>query len=240
MAVERSSASDRIQISISKRQLVTLGLALLATALVLWCLHTAPMPWGLVRSWFNMDKESTVPTWFSSVQLFFVALVASYCSYRESARPSAFWRSGWLPVAGLFLFLSVDEVAMFHEGIGGWMSRRLGPGVVPGVLFHWWVVAFLPAIIAWVIYLLVFLWKRFRAHPQLLAVAGAGLLSWLMVLGLEVLAGLTPIRGEVRLNVAGWEEFFEMAGTTCFLLAFSLYAATLPTEAREMTHGRSH
>jgi hypothetical protein len=216
-----------------------LSLALFATALVLRYLHTAPMPWWLIRSWFNMDKESTIPTWFSSMQFFVVMLVASHCSYRESARPSALWRNGWLPVAGLFLFLSVDEVAMLHEGIQSWVGRRLGPGVVPGVYFNWWVVAFLPAIIASVIYLVVFLGKRFRGRPQLLAIAGMGLLSWLIVLGLELLVGLVSIPSRVKVHVLGWEEFFELAGTTCFLLAFSLYAMTLPPGTRELMHGHS-
>lgn len=74
-------------------------------------------PFDKLQLWFDLDREQSVASWFSSSQLMIVGLLLLL---------AAWWR--WhdrserllLAVAGAgFLFLSLDEAVMIHERITG-------------------------------------------------------------------------------------------------------------------------
>jgi hypothetical protein len=66
---------------------------------------------------FNMYEEANLPTWFSSLNLFFAALLL-YVNAQAARIAGEQWRKHWLGLAGVFLFLSIDEAALLHEKIG--------------------------------------------------------------------------------------------------------------------------
>jgi hypothetical protein len=68
----------------------------------------------LSRSYFALHVETTVPTWYSSSILLACSAVAALIARGESIRAHR-GQHRWLLVAGIFLFMSVDETAMIHE-----------------------------------------------------------------------------------------------------------------------------
>jgi hypothetical protein len=121
--------------------------ALAATIVLLAIAHLAfqavrhqlgiPHFYGLVHL-FDMGVEANLPTYFSSMQLLFVAtllLLVGLARRREGDR----YAPHWLCLALIFLLLSVDEMAEMHE-----MSirpiREMAPELVTGVFYWAWVI----------------------------------------------------------------------------------------------------
>lgn len=67
-----------------------------------------------IHEWFNLDEEANIPTWFSIIQLFMVGLIAIATAQSEHyRRPPSKWG---LTLFGFgFIYLSLDEGAVFHE-----------------------------------------------------------------------------------------------------------------------------
>lgn len=61
---------------------------------------------------FDLNREWNIPTWFSVVQLFFVAVLLSVVALSEQAKrsPAGYW---W-GLTVLFLYLSLDEATDMH------------------------------------------------------------------------------------------------------------------------------
>ena len=195
---------------LTQRQVRLLGASLLAVELMLWWLHGATAPWASGHRWFDLDAEGSVSAWFSSMQLFSVAGVAAYCALRERRR-------SWWWLSGLFLYISVDETAGFHEAIGEWLGRRIAPPLFPQGNIKVWMLAFFPLIVFAVWYVAKFLSRDFRGKTGPRVLAWAGLAIWLEALVIETgwVFRQTPLP-----ILVGWEEVLEMAGATCFLVAF--------------------
>ena len=91
---------------------------LLALTLALILLHfllgEAP---GIWRGKFNLDKEANVPTWFAAALLLSVAFCALALYRRQDPGRSGrcFQQLFWLGFSIVYVFLSLDEVAGFHE-----------------------------------------------------------------------------------------------------------------------------
>jgi hypothetical protein len=68
----------------------------------------------ILRAFFELNQEANVPTWFSSLQLALISLACAgsfVCEKMSGAK----YRLVWLGFSLLFLFLSLDETAQFHE-----------------------------------------------------------------------------------------------------------------------------
>lgn len=61
---------------------------------------------------FDLDDESSVPTWLSQALFLFVGVSAALVAYLETKRPR---RLIWLTIAIGALVFSIDEVATLHE-----------------------------------------------------------------------------------------------------------------------------
>jgi len=74
-------------------------------------------PSTFVVTRFHLDKEANVPTWFSSMLLFSISATAIIIYFTGQIRSSAYYlqRSFWIIFSSVFLFLSLDEAAQFHE-----------------------------------------------------------------------------------------------------------------------------
>lgn len=223
-----------LAVSVSRRDVLTLGALLLAVELLLRYLYTAPILWWSVRPWFDLDGEANIPSWFSSMQLLAVGLLAAYCAWRESTPHGARWRNGWWLIMAIFLYLSIDEAAKLHETVGHLVSQRVRLTWFEGGIWsvRYWILAFLP-VLAWATgYLIQFFWRRFAGRPYLLLTVTVGLISWLGVLVCEFVPGVVSMSQWHAIYLIGWEELLEMVGATCFLVAVLRYATTLPSGSR--------
>lgn len=208
------------------------GLLLFEVLLVLMYLATnawfVTFPWGPAPHLFDLNRESAVPTWFSSVQLFTIALVLLVTASNNRAhrlRPTT------LPLAGSagFLFLSMDEVAMVHEQITEVAKYRHYDSLLwfgnDGAWIAIYAVIGIP-VAAWVAWQLRRLWPHFR-HAFVMGVIGAMILVGGAV-GLELIGyALRAALGNFpRWEIAA-EEFMEMAGASVMLYAALLFSARL-------------
>lgn len=101
---------DRLIIGLSA---TAIGLLLIHVVLTICHYQFVELPW-LIRELFDVDEEESIPTWFSSgilflsaVALFFIAALKQHQRDSQSIY--------WIVLAAGFTFLSVDEIAGFHE-----------------------------------------------------------------------------------------------------------------------------
>jgi hypothetical protein len=177
-----------------------------------------------IQQLFDLDGESNIPAWFSSVQLFLIGLIFLLRSRQTNPdhSPSPLF---FLMVSTGFIFLSVDEVVSIHEKISvifkhvELMPRFKGDHGV-------WV--FIYALIGLILFVATFrslaaMWNRYR-HATFIMAIGMGI----VVLGgviLEVISyqflrgGSTPLLYSAEVAI---EEFLEMSGASV-----TLYGAIL-------------
>lgn len=67
---------------------------------------------GMAMLLFNLDTERNIPTWFSTVLLAYLAIVAWDIVPRGAGKVTCV---AYAALAGVFLFLSADESAQLHE-----------------------------------------------------------------------------------------------------------------------------
>lgn len=83
-------------------------------------------PSGKLKRMVDLGGEGNLPTWYSSMQLFLVALLlAVFVSKRFARTEPATWLLPVLPL--VFALLSLDEVAQIHE----WLGRRSDRVLLP-------------------------------------------------------------------------------------------------------------
>jgi len=170
----------------------------------------------------NLDAEANIPTWWSSVLLLGVSVsaLAIWASSKRTEDPGRS-RWHWLVVGGGFLAMSMDESAVLHERIGGWVGDHIDAVRDSG--FFIWPVVFLPAMI-------VVGWAIVRTARDLdrplasLALSGLPLLA-LAVIAEELSGGGAELRSPVETLI---EENLEYAAIGLVLVAYSARAfATL-------------
>jgi len=92
---------------------------LLFVAIVFIILDLLATGWGSYLEYlFDLDQEANIPTWFSTILLFSVAITSFmiYTSGRE-INNSITWRFFWPGFSAVFCFLSLDEASGLHEMI---------------------------------------------------------------------------------------------------------------------------
>ena len=189
-----------------------------------------------IHSLFNMDAESTIPAWFSSIQLFIVGLFLMFaCDKKENENAISVTLVRTVGVG--FVFLSADEAAELHEKISfvaaeimSWlpMFTEKGHGT--------WIVLYIVAgvIAALLMYRSIMnAWKYFR-NEMVFVVIGA----CFFVLGA---IGIESIHFIYKLDIGNnyytlyritvlIEEFMEMAGVSIMLYGVVLYAVKEETQ----------
>lgn len=215
-----------------------------ASLVVLYLLvhNTLSLPWGPLYYLLDLDLETSLPTWFSALQLAAVAVVFAVAAARN-ARPDVL--SGrWLVLASVgFTYLSADEAAMIHEQLAVYVARlgpdwiRLYQGERGGWLYLYGPAILVVALLA--LPVLLRLWRNLR-RPAAWMFGGAA--AYVVgALGVQILMFEVIEPWEARfpttLAIAA-EEFLEMAGVTlvlygALLLALSLTPTPQPTERRD-------
>lgn len=181
---------------------------------------------GVFSNLFNLNKENTVPSWFSSMLLLTVAYHAFLVSQLESVHVRRF-RGLWQLFALLFLLLSLDEAAALHERLQSVLEAH-GGSLARSIKFVWVIPALLVCALLAVAYLrfVVALPARIR---WLLVAAGAVYIGG--AAGLELVGGAVYTHfgnGIAYLLVSTLEEVMEMSGA---LLCLHTLTQVLQLEA---------
>jgi hypothetical protein len=174
---------------------------------------------GLRHDFFHLSREKNLPTWFSSIQLFFVAYFAIIVANKESLIEG---QGGiitnqlfWYVIAVGFSFLSLDEFVEIHELI----KRR---GRTP-----YWVLVYIPIAFFVACYSCYEAMQRRRIYPQLpyyfgvsFFVMGAG------AFGAEWAGNYMPSKISYGMSLVV-EEFCEMLGVSLLIYVILQYSQAL-------------
>lgn len=185
-----------------------------------------------IRHMFDTTAEHSIAGWFAATLTFVVAIAAWVNVVLVRAIDSPVWRrTGWLVIALLFSYLSLDDGAAIHEHLGGGLKQTPVIGDVIGAYASYsWHIVILPFFVAMGFFMLVFLWKELAHRNEKL-----GILAAFSCLALAV--GQDFIEGTIEeydwfeatygmdpyaiLHFAkSLEESLEMLGMTIFLIVF--------------------
>ena len=164
---------------------------------------------------FNLDREMNVPTWFSSFLFLFAAVLLWKAGSLPGPGPARF-RASWRGLAVVFVGLSIDETAAFHEMAVDPLRKLFR---AHGFFHFSWVIlgiAFVAALVPVFLKLWLSLPRRTRA---LFFVAAFLFLSG--ALGMEMVAGpFVERHGAANFSyalMANAEEILEMFGQVVFI-----------------------
>lgn len=220
-----------IKINVNKHMLFKLfiGLVLIEITFVIGYFAAAVIPINKLYKIFNLDGESTIPSWFSSMQLFLIGLIFWTKSIQPNNFPfipPIFFRA----VGAGFIYLSADEACQFHEKIGN--TLRVidnGTNVIPhfegGNGHGFWLLPYFLIVISLVLIFVkdIIAFFKYYKHSAIVMICGLSI-SILGAVGFEIIGyGLRDSNQFLPyiFEVAA-EEFFEMLGFSLFL-----YGATL-------------
>jgi hypothetical protein len=185
----------------------------------------SPSLGGLLRDaagYVYLDLEYNAATWFSSILLATCSLSA-FLVYSSLPSRRSLIAAGWLVAGFVFLFLSVDETAGFHERLGFTMGEphKLSLGPFTWLSTSRWVLIYAVPILIFVVFLVLWIRKALAGEAKSRLAVLAGLACWIGVILLESLLftipeGLRPV--EIWL-----EESLEMAGALLFIYAFARF-----------------
>jgi hypothetical protein len=169
----------------------------------------------------NFLDEGNIPTWFISILMFACALT-TWGIYTLEKRRGGRFRAHWAALAVIFLLLSMEEVAAFHEMLNGPLQELLKAG---GLLTFAWLV---PGIGFCAVFLMAY-WGFLRALDgrtrARFVVSGAIFLSGTVLL--EMFAGARVssygYSDLVYALLSTFEELLEMLGVATFLYALLRY-----------------
>jgi hypothetical protein len=201
-----------------------LFVGLVVIEIMLVVAYLAGVSLGHPTKFFDLDGESNLPAWFSSMQLLLISQVIFLKAYQQdiAIEPSRWF---WLLGSVGFMFLSADDAAQIHETLGRvlahvvWLPRfKMGHGV--------WI--FIYVFIGMIVLALTArefsaMWNRYRRATVLmvagvaLAIAGGVILEIVSYQYLR--SGSTP---QLYVLEVAFEEFFEMLGAS-----ITLYGAIL-------------
>ena len=175
----------------------------------------------LVHALFDLDSEGNIPAWFSSSQLFAVAITLFSCALRKGTerRPSRMF----FALAGCAsLYVSSDETAQIHERVTAVMGARYIDWVPTFAAQNFFFVMLLVAALVVVGQLLtddvLKLWQHHRRLLLLFVLGGAIGLTGGMVIETLGYKFLQPGTFFYRFEVTA-EEFMEMFGGSLILLS---------------------
>jgi hypothetical protein len=182
----------------------------------------AGRPFGKLTALLDLDGESNLPTWYSSIQLFVVAVLLGFFAYRtfEKSRISS-WLLSLLPL--VFVVLSIDEVAEIHEWLGKKSDVLLPGGTRGNTPFGetgiWMFLIGIP-FLAFMVFLIRSVRVYFRNKPGVLRKFVLGMLIFVGgAAGMDTAANFVVIGSRAHVLEILMEELCEMLGVTTILWA---------------------
>jgi len=179
--------------------------------------------YGLVKL-FDFDTEKNIPTFYSTIALFFVSVLLLFITLAHKKLKSSYFP--WLGLAIIFLFLSVDEFVSIHERFTTPVSKLLirSCQVHPAA----WTIPYGIALIVLIIVYFKFLMGLPRRIRNLFLLSGAIFVTG--AVGFEFFGGHhVKLYGEENFVFSLFytcEEFLEMLGIALFIYTLLLYIST--------------
>jgi hypothetical protein len=221
-----------VAISVSARR-CALGLALIVVLIIVASLGASFLSFAQISDPFIrevresivrllwVDGEGNIPAWYSAVLLFLCALLLGAITLAQRYQADG-KLSGWLFLTLIFLFLSLDEIAQFHELSIAPLRTRFE---LTGFFHYAWIVPATLAVALFVLAYAKFIARLPARTRQLFLLAGAVYIAG--ALGVEAISGKqASLHGEQNLTyhaIITVEELLEMAGITLFLYALLDY-----------------
>jgi len=185
-----------------------------------------------IRKMFSTTEEHSIAGWVSATLTFVVALaVWANVAMVRNIDATAWRRGGWLVIALLFTYLSVDDGAAIHEHLGGGLKQTPGIGdVIAAYDSYSWHIVILPLFVALGLFMLLFLWKELTHRNERLGILAAFSCLALAVIQdfiegtteeydwFEATYGMDPYA--ILHFAKSLEESLEMLGMTIFLVVF--------------------
>jgi hypothetical protein len=170
---------------------------------------------------FDLDRENTLPSWYSSMTLLSCAALLALIATLKRRRRERFF-AHWILLAVAFVYLAIDESVSLHEILIVPLRRRLDLG---GPLYFAWVIPGSAAVAVFGLAYVNFLRHLPRRTALLFLAAGATFVGG--ALGIELIGGaLADAEGlhSLRYTLAMTsEEVCEMLGVTLFVYALLDY-----------------
>ena len=166
---------------------------------------------------FSVNLEDSIPTWFSTLLLFLSNVLLTFI-WGVKKRKDDRWKSHWLGLAIIFLFLSIDEGAGVHESTIDLIESFVETS---GYLAFSWQILYFPLILIFgVIYF------RFLRHLPTQTI-------WLFTIAAAIYVGGAMFVEAISANrwyldggisfrylfIATIEEWLEMLGASIFIYA---------------------
>jgi len=218
-----TSLYSNLKIKLPGKVILVALLCELALVAVYWFDVATGGNFQTLHALFDLDSEGNIPAWFSSSQLFCVAIAFWSCALRKrrSGRPSKLF----FALAGFAcVYASSDETAQIHERVTALVGQRyvdwLPTYAADNFLLVMVAIAVLLTICQFLADDLLLLWNNYR-RVTLLALAGITI-ALTGGMGVETL-GYKLFHGSsesvwYKLEVTV-EEFMEMFGATLVLVS---------------------
>ncbi|WLE96683.1 MAG: hypothetical protein QTN59_18615 [Candidatus Electrothrix communis] len=176
-----------------------------------------------ITGYFDLDIEKNIPSFYSAFAILLCSLLFFCISLLDKKQGRI--RFYWLGLAAIFLFLSLDEALVLHEGLGDLTEeyiQRTGILQVSGLLYFPWIIPYgiLTAILGMLYFRFIF---RLPRKTTVLFILSAiifltGAVAFDMFGGREAeLHGYYSVAYTVLYTI---EEFLEMSGIV--LLMYTL------------------
>ena len=177
---------------------------------------------GLVKL-FDVGKDNNIPTWYSSFALLLCSCVIALIAWTKDINRGRYVLH-WKVLSAIFVFLSIDEVAMMHEQSGKLLKvLNIDKSSGSGFPMGWFTVA-IPIILVLALTYLKFLAHLPAKTKLLFGVAGTIFLGG--AIGTEMVGKYNfDLYGRsINLTmITAVEEFMEMLGIVVFLYALLSY-----------------
>lgn len=162
---------------------------------------------------FDFNQEANIPSFFSSLMLLTASLLLFliYRIERKEGRKSL----GWLGLALIFIFLTLDEATQIHEFLIGFFRKNFG---FSGYLYYAWIVPYTMVLLLLAVVYVPFFRRLKQSMFFIMMVSGAIFISGSV--GMEMLGGDTienegfGLRYMVFYSI---EETLEMIGVSLFI-----------------------
>jgi hypothetical protein len=171
---------------------------------------------------FDLDRESNIPTWFSSLLLAAAAAISVVISRQCRGTPAT---RRWLGLALVFLGMSVDETVSLHETFGPGITQALG-FKAQGVLTCAWVLPGLAVAASVAGIFARFVYRLPRRVRRLTLLSGAvyvfGAIGCEIIYSSMLGSGIPDTSWPARLEIVV-EEAMEMAGVSLWIYTQLVY-----------------
>ncbi|WP_117881763.1 hypothetical protein [Aureibaculum luteum] len=170
----------------------------------------------------NLDQETNLPTYFSTLILFFSAFLLALISFIHKKKNNKYML--WMILSICFLFLSVDEFTSIHERIGDFLENEFK---FIGALYFAWVIPYgIFAVVFAFIYFKYFLLKLPIKIRNLFIISG--FIYVFGAIGFEMLGSMvvSDIQNPTETMISTLytiEETLEMLGIAFFIYTLLIY-----------------